>query len=127
MFKILIVEDNPIFRQLLKYNLKELFPSMVIEEVAEGGEAIHKVDSLCPDLIFTDIWLPRENGLDLTRKIKNKHPDVSVTILTSADFPEYRETAKQYGANYFMTKDSTMMEKIWDLVTFISSQMGNPA
>ena len=127
MFKILIVEDHPIFRQLLRYILKELFPSMVIEEAAERVEAMQKVDSLCPDLIFMDIRLPGENGLDLTRKIKIKYPDVRVAILTRADFPECREAAKQYGANYFMAKDSITIEKIRDLVTSISSEMVNPA
>jgi DNA-binding NarL/FixJ family response regulator len=127
MFKILIVEDSPILRQLLKYNLKELFPSMVIEEATEGVEAVQKVDILCPDLIFMDILLPGENGLELTRKIKFKYPDVRVAILTSADISEYREAAKQYGANYFMAKDSTTIEKIRDLVTSISSELVNPA
>jgi DNA-binding NarL/FixJ family response regulator len=86
MFKILIVEDHLIFRQLLRYILKELFPSMVIKEAAKGVKAMRKVDSLCPDLIFMDIRLPRENGLELTRRIKIKYPDLRIAILTSADF-----------------------------------------
>jgi CheY-like chemotaxis protein len=67
MFKILIVEDHSIFRQLLRNVLNELFPSMVIEG-CKGVEVLQKVDSLCPDLIFMDIRLSGENGLDLTRK-----------------------------------------------------------
>jgi DNA-binding NarL/FixJ family response regulator len=126
MLKVLIVEDSRNFRQLLKCNLKDRFPLMAIEEASEGVEAMQKVDSRCPDLIFMDIGLPGENGLELTRKIRIKCPDVRVIILTSSDLPEYRETAKKHGAHHFMIKNSTTMEEIQDLVASISSEMGKP-
>jgi CheY-like chemotaxis protein len=115
-FKTLIVEDNAPFRLSLKESLQSLFPSMVIQEAAEGGEALQKVESFLPGLIFMDIHLPGENGLHLTQKIKTNYPALPIIILTSYDLPEYREAAFKYGANSFMTKDSLDWKKIETLV-----------
>jgi DNA-binding NarL/FixJ family response regulator len=126
MFKTLLVEDSLHFRQLLKESLKERFPSMVVEEATEGIEAMQKIDSVCPDLVFMDIRLPGENGLELTKRIKVRCPDIKVIILTSYDLPEYRQTASQIGASHFIAKGSTTMEEILGLVTSISTDLGKP-
>ena len=82
------------------------FPTIAIDEVADGGEALQKVEALLPDLIFMDIQLPGENGLELTKKIKATHPNMTIFILTQHDTPEYREAAFQYGADRFIGKTS---------------------
>jgi len=82
------------------------FPMVAIDEVADGGEVLRKVDAFLPDLIFMDIKLPGENGLELTKKIKATHPNITIVILTSYDIPEYREAAFQYGADRFLAKAS---------------------
>ena len=69
MFKTLIVEDNVTFRQSLKAILDAEFPSMDIEEAADGTEALEKVDSFGPDLVFMDIQLPSMGGMEATRRI----------------------------------------------------------
>ena len=120
-FKTLIVEDNASFRQYFKENLQIRFPSMVIEEVGDGNEVLLKVEVLSPALIFMDIRLPGENGLQLTKKIKKNHSDIKIVILTSYDLPEYREAAFQYGANSFMIKDSLNWGEIDMLIKSISS------
>ena len=82
----MLVEDNPSFRQLVKNNLQDQFPSMDIIEAADGVEALQKIDSHPPNLIFMDIRLPGENGLELTRKIKTNYPDIIIIILTRLSF-----------------------------------------
>jgi len=105
-FRILVVEDNPIFRQFLWEILQTQFPSDELFEAATGAEGLEKVDTLNPDLVFMDIQLPGENGLSLTRKIKAKHPGIIVVILTSYDSEEYRRAAFESGANHYVPKDS---------------------
>jgi CheY-like chemotaxis protein len=56
------------------------FPSIVIEEAAEGNEALRKVDTFFPDLIFMDINLPGENGLLLTQRVKRIIPRLSLAF-----------------------------------------------
>ncbi len=110
--KTLIVEDNPIFREIIKEILRAHFPSMAIYEASEGNEALEKVDAFHPQLIFMDIRLPGENGLKLTRKIKTGHPDMTVIVLTSYDTLEYRQAALRSGASCFISKDSMNWQQI---------------
>jgi DNA-binding NarL/FixJ family response regulator len=117
--KALLVEDSAIFRKLLKETLHSGFPSLEISEATDGEEAMQEISTQLPDLIFMDIKLPGENGLDLTTKIKAKYPDVTVIILTSYDTPEYREAAVQAKANYFLSKGSSSKEGILTLVKSI--------
>ncbi|NIO19985.1 MAG: response regulator, partial [Candidatus Aenigmarchaeota archaeon] len=83
MCKTLIVEDNDNFRQTLRSLLDSRFPSMTFQEARNGKEALEKVDSFDPDLIFMDIKLPGESGLELTRKIRCSNSKVKIIILTS--------------------------------------------
>ena len=64
------------------------------------------------DLIFMDVGLRGENGLELTRKIKTDRQDISIIILSSYDFPKYRQAALSYGANGYILEDSLKWEDI---------------
>ena len=119
MSRTLIVEDSAIYRKLLKETLRSRFPSMEIIEAESGEEAMQQISAHTPDLIFMDIKLPGENGLELTGKIKAKYPDVAVIILTSYDSPEYREAAAQVKADHFLSKGSSSKEAILTLVDSI--------
>jgi YesN/AraC family two-component response regulator len=116
MFKTLIVEDNIPFRQSIREILQTQFPSIAIEEAGDASIALEKVNTFLPHLVFMDIKLPNGNGLELTKKIKKDHPDMSVIILTSYDFLEYRKAAEEYGANHFLSKAAVTREEIVALV-----------
>jgi DNA-binding NarL/FixJ family response regulator len=116
MFKILLVEDDQQFRKILKEELNRWFPSIMIEEASDGKEAMEKMDSFCPQLIFMDIRLPDESGLQLTKKIKAKCPTTNVTMLTSHDLPEYRQAAVDCGASHFFVKGTSEGDEIRALV-----------
>jgi len=122
MIRTLIVEDSSFYRQLLKEALHSRFPSMDILEATDGKEVLEKVEIHHPGLILMDIKLPGESGLDLTKKIKEQHPDIIVIMLTAYDIPEYREAAFQYKANYFLSKGSASKESILTLVESILSE-----
>jgi DNA-binding NarL/FixJ family response regulator len=115
-FTILIVDDSAPLRQALKERLQISFPTVSIEEAADGSQALRKVDASPPDLIFMDIKLPGENGLELTKKIKATHPSIIILILTSYDMPEYREAAFQYGADRFLAKTSLKRRELEEIV-----------
>ena len=117
-FKVLIVEDSTLFRQLLRETLHERFPSIEIYEAVDGKEAFQEIEASLPDLIFMDIRLPGENGIELTKKVKARYPNIIVVILTGYDLPEYREFACQY-ADYFFSKDLSTTENIFALVQSI--------
>ncbi len=114
--KALIVEDNPVFRQIFTDSLHTRFPSMIIQEAAEGSDAMQKVNTFHPNLIFMDVHLPGENGFQLTKKIKTTYPDIAIVILTDYDVPEFREAAFQLSASCFIPKDSLNLAQIETLV-----------
>ena len=115
-FKVLLVEDDEGFRRSLSGLLKARFPSILLVEASDDAEAMEKVESFLPQLVFMDIKLPGQNGLAVTRKIKVLHPDMQVVMLTSYDFPEYREAARACGAYHFLSKGSSTAEEIHDLM-----------
>jgi DNA-binding NarL/FixJ family response regulator len=112
----MLVEDDEGFRRSLAGLLVSRFPSVLLEEAASGTEAIEKVERFLPEIIFMDIKLPGQNGLEVTKRIKALHPGIEVIILTSYDFPEYREAARACGAQGFLSKGSCTAEEIQDLV-----------
>jgi DNA-binding NarL/FixJ family response regulator len=121
MLKILIVEDNPAFREVLKGILLSESSSIQVIEAANGEEAFKKLASNPVDLVFMDIRLPGENGLELTRKIKANYKNVTITILTSYDLVEYREAATRCGADCFIVKDSMDLDQILIFVRCLES------
>jgi DNA-binding NarL/FixJ family response regulator len=114
--RTLIVEDNAPYREIIKDTLKTLFPTMIIQEASEGNEAIQKVSAFQPQLIFMDIRLPDENGLQLTERITASHPDMKVIIMTGYDSVEYREAAIRCRANSYVAKDSLNPRELETLI-----------
>jgi DNA-binding NarL/FixJ family response regulator len=110
MCKTLIVEDNTTYRQRLKESLWSRFPTMEFEEEPDGRDLLKKIDSFHPEIVFMDIRLPGENGLELTKKVKKNYPDITVIILTGNDLPEYRQAARESMADYFVPKDSPIQD-----------------
>ena len=121
MFKILIVDPNAPFRRSLKKVLANRFPFADIQEATDGDEGLQIVEADKPDLIFLEIHLPAETGLDLAARIKSHHPDIIIVILTSDDLPEYKTAAKKSGVEHMVPKDDWTGEDMIALVQSILS------
>lgn len=113
---VLIVEDNATFRETLKEALLSLFPSLHLQEASEGARALEIIRDSCPQLVFMDIRLPGESGLDLTRKVKNLCPNTKIIILTAYDEPEYLAAAAEAGITTFAVKGTLSPDHIAALV-----------
>ena len=118
MFKILIIDPNVPFRQSLKKVLVNRFPFVAIEEAADGEEGADRVETFHPNLIFLELHLPQESGLDFARRIKDDHPDTVIIILTSYYLPEYRIAAEESGIEHLVPKDDWTGE---DMITLVQS------
>ena len=89
------------------------FPLIGVDEAGDGREALSKVEYQRPELIFMDIQLSGENGLEVTKEIKRVYANILIVILTSSDLPKYRQQAFRNGADYFLSKgDDCCLEKI---------------
>jgi len=123
-FKTLIVDDSPSLRWILKEILSLHFPMMMIWEAGDGKEALEVVENLNPDLIFMDIGLPGQDGLELTREIKGKYPNITIVIFSSHYSADYKEAAYRNGASYYLVKGTQMSDDITRLVESILLSLG---
>lgn len=106
MFNTLLVEDSIDFRDVLKTVICDHFPMIQVDEAGDGEAALKKISLLVPDLVFMDIKLPGENGIQLTKDIKMKFDNIVIVVLSSYDMPEYRQAAFRNGADCFIAKGS---------------------
>jgi DNA-binding NarL/FixJ family response regulator len=116
MFSVLVIENNEFFRKSFAGMLKSHIPALTIEETGDGSEAIEKIDSNVPDIIFLDIRLPGKNGLELTKEIKTRYPETKIGIFSNLDLPEYRMSVSRCGADYFLNKSSLSCTEIVALI-----------
>ena len=108
MVRTLIVEDDGPFRSMLKELLQERFPQLDIEVAKDAGQALELAQSFEPELVFTDIRLPRGNGLDLSVDIKARYPRAVIIVLSSHDLPEYRNVIQSSSADHFLFKHASL-------------------
>jgi two-component system cell cycle response regulator DivK len=101
MKTILVAEDNESNYILMTYILKKDYQ---IVRAANGQEAVDKVEAGGIDLILMDIKMPVMDGLEATRIIRAKHPDLPIIALTANAFDSDRDSALQAGCNEFITK-----------------------
>ncbi len=123
MYSVLIVEDNLLFRSILREMLAARFPSIEIEEAPDGEVALDKIRRREPDLVFMDIELPGKNGLELTRIIRRINPKIRIVVISSCDLPEYSEAASLSGASHFISKEKVTGDLLIDVVKSIFSSV----
>ena len=119
MFKILLVEDNFDYRGALNTALLKRYADLETRETSALRDTLDIVEVYLPNLVIMDINLQCDlNGLDLTKIITNMHPEVVVVILSRHDMPEYRSAARRNGADFFLSKSSSL-ESIFEYVDSI--------
>ena len=113
---ILVVDDDEGFRAALRRLLTQRGPGVRVEEVADGEEALKRVVTRQPDAVLMDLTMPRMNGIEATRRLKARWPDLPVLILTVHDDPVYERTARAAGADGFLLK-KTAGTALWPALT----------
>jgi DNA-binding response OmpR family regulator len=105
-FKVLIVDDEDLTRVLLSQVLERLhLDNLEILLAEDGEEAIRLASDERPDLILLDVLLPKVNGYDVCRQVRNiSDYNPYIIILTARGHSGDRERAETIGANDFMTK-----------------------
>jgi NarL family two-component system response regulator LiaR len=105
--KVIICDDQAIVRDGLEMLLK-LEPDIEVIGMAEdGAAAIEMVAQETPDLVLMDLKMPIVNGVEATRQIRTKYPEVKVLVLTTYDDDEWVFDAIQAGASGYLLKDTT--------------------
>lgn len=116
MYKLLIVDDEALVREAIQEGMDWEKMGFVCTGACEDGiEALEFIERECPDIVLTDIGMPFMNGIELTRELSVRYPDVKVIILTGYDEFEYAQQAlKMKVADYVMKPvTASEMEQIF--------------
>ena len=95
---VLVVDDEPNIRDIVRRLLKELEPELRVEEACDGYEAGIKIGQLEPDLVIMDVMMPRVDGISLCRSIRDNPKTQTVKVLAITAFPEQDNVKKMYDA-----------------------------
>lgn len=102
---VMIVDDHPLFREAVGRLLGELCEFEIVAEAGDGEEAVALATQLTPGIIILDITLPKINGIEATRQIKERNPETAVVVLSVHDDAEHASAALGAGADAYLTKD----------------------
>lgn len=83
MIRIVLVDDHTMVRQALRVVLEQDRGMQVVAEAGDGEAALHIVDELTPDVVVMDIGMPGQSGIETTRRLLAKHPQIRVLALST--------------------------------------------
>ena len=119
--RILVVDDHPSFRRLLRIFLEQNPNWEVCGEASDGCEAIPRTSELHPDIVLMDLQMPRLNGIEATRRIHKQSPSTSVIILTLHENATLPQIARESGARGYVLKSDSL-----DVLTKAIETLGDP-
>ena len=108
--KILLVDDHTIVREGLRVLIELQEDMSVVGEAANGTEAISLYGDIMPDIVLLDLMLPDMYGVDVIKKIRHRHSDASIAILTTFQGEEDIYRALKAGARGYLLKDTPRTE-----------------
>ncbi len=104
--KVLLVDDQVLFVKSLNIVLKTQSDRIDVVGIAyDGREALQIIEHRKPDVVFLDIRMPEMNGVECTRAIKARWPEIHVVILTTFNDDQYVSDALRFGASGYLLKD----------------------
>jgi DNA-binding NarL/FixJ family response regulator len=118
--RILLVDDHNGFRQTLIAFLHTQEGVEVVGEASNGKEAVEKAEELQPDLVLMDLDMPKRNGFEATKQIKQHSPSTKVIILSMHSGDVYRLMARQYRADGFIDKSTLKSGLFTVLASFLT-------
>jgi len=113
--RILLVDDQPLFRRAIATLIEEQPEFTVVGEAANGLEAVEKAQALVPDLIVMDIEMPIMNGIEAVRILRDRLPSIKIVVLTVSESEDYLFEAIRYGAHGYLLKD-LRPEQLYELL-----------
>lgn len=112
MIRILLADDHTVMRAGLRLLLERQPDMVVVAEAADGRRALELVESEAPDVAVMDIAMPILNGIEATRQIAAKRPELPVVILSMHSDESYVMRALKAGAKAYLLKDSAEADLI---------------
>lgn len=112
MTRVVVVDDQALIRTALTTLIEAADDLTVVAEAGDGEAAVSAVRAHRPDVVVLDIRMPRMDGIEATRRIRELDPGVAVIVLTTYGLDEYVFQAVRCGAAGFLLKDGDADELI---------------
>lgn len=110
MIKVLIADDQELIRQSLSIILGLKEEISVVGGVGDGTEVLEFIAKEKPDIILMDIRMPTMDGVECTKIVKEKYPEIKIIVLTTFDDDKYVFSALKYGASGYLLKGISVDE-----------------
>lgn len=115
--KILIVDDEFIMRQGLKFMVDwEAEGFQIVGEASNGKDGLELIEELHPHIVLCDVVMPVMDGIDFTKIVHAKYPEVRIIVLSGYDKFEYVKTTLMNGVNDYLLKPTLTPEELMDAV-----------
>ena len=114
MYVVLVVDDSSLERSLIG-SLLSTNSGLKIEYAENGVEALSQIDQLKPDLVVTDLIMPKIDGLELVEAVRNQYPEIPVILMTAYGNEDIAAEALTRGAASFVPK-SQQADRLMDTV-----------
>ena len=118
MIRILIVDDQKVVREKLRYMLERADDIQLVGVATDGSLAIEQIEVLQPDIVLIDIEMPKMDGIQATQIINKKFPNIKVLVLSTFDSEEYVSKSINAGAKGYLLK-SLSAEELQNSIRFI--------
>lgn len=103
--KVLIVDDEYLIRNLLRMRIDwEQQGMTIIGEASDAEEALDQVELLRPDIVLTDIYMPKMDGIELSGILMERYPNIKIVVVTGHDEFEYARQSVKLGISDFILK-----------------------
>ena len=120
--RILLADDHPLFCHALRDIMGKQGDFEIVAEANDGEEAVNLTEQLSPDVVIMDISMPKLNGLEATRQIKERFPHVYVLVLTVHSDSEHVLGILQAGADGYLLKSVYSNEVIQAVRSLITGE-----
>jgi NarL family two-component system response regulator LiaR len=103
--RILLVDDDPAFRELLAFVVRVDTEARLVGQAADGVEGVRLAEALRPDVVLMDLRMPKLDGFEATRRIAARVRHATILVISSTTEPGDVERALEAGAAGFLPKD----------------------
>jgi len=104
-YKILLVDDYPPVRRMIKAIIEKTPDLQVIGELSDGRRILEFLRKHPVQMVLLDVSMPRLGGFEATRRVKKNYPEVQILIMTIHNYKEYVDRALYLGAKGYLLKE----------------------
>jgi DNA-binding NarL/FixJ family response regulator len=115
--RVVLADDHPMVRRGVRMILEESRQVEVVAEASNGQELLDLVDEYAPDVVVVDVGMPKLDGIEAVRRIRDRHPDVKSLVFTVHDEESYVHRAVLAGASGYLLKTASADELLRGIVT----------